>query len=94
MSSEVISALPRWLGPRAEEADPELAGDVVRVIGPDTEASRLGLLIPAPALLVAEAENSAPASRSGTVRSDSAEPGKRWTTGCRSGQTFCLKEAI
>ncbi len=68
MSTESILAGQRWLGPRVEEADQELAGDVVRVIRPDSEASIAALLIQAPAWLVAEGEDSALALRSDTIR--------------------------
>jgi len=45
MSSETISTARQWPDPPAEEAYHGLAGDVVRAIGPHTEASRVALLI-------------------------------------------------
>ena len=45
MSDEFILAAPQWPDPPAEEAFYGLAGDVVRTIGPHTEASPVALLI-------------------------------------------------
>jgi hypothetical protein len=45
LNSEVSSTTRQWPDPPAEEAFYGLAGDVVRTIGPHTEASRVALLI-------------------------------------------------
>jgi hypothetical protein len=46
VNDEFILAAPQWPDPPAEEAYYGLAGDVVRAIGPHTEASPVALLIP------------------------------------------------